>query len=170
MYNACQVCYWYQISLWDSHSFEISGLQTERAVSLHSESDDSDLSLESSNWESLHNSLGWTGLDLDVLAEHELGSSLRGWLDTGLDPAEAWNGEDASLLDLSCGQGRQAGNESRSNLGLELVLLSEDFHEGTLGHDLVAGLHGLHSLHRSHGERRELMSSKEVGVWGGVCC
>ena len=96
MYNASQVCY--QTSLWDSHRFEISGLQTETVASLHS---DSDLSLESSNWESLHNSLGWTGLDLDLLAEHELGSSLCGWLDTGLDPAEAWDGEYASLLDLT---------------------------------------------------------------------
>ena len=98
MYNARLVCY--QISLWDSHRSEISGLQTERAVSLHSKSD---LSLESSNWESLHNSLGWTGLDLDLLAEHELGSGLCGWLDTGLDPAEARDGEDASLLDLTLG-------------------------------------------------------------------
>merc|ERR1719426_371359 len=104
MYNACRVCY--QISLWDSHRFEISGLQTERAVSLDNKSD---LSLESSDWESLHNSLGWTSLDLDLLAEHELGSSLCGWLDAGLDPAEAWDGEDASLLDLGRGKGRQTG-------------------------------------------------------------
>ena len=95
MYNAHLVCY--QISLWDSHRSEISGLQTERAVSLHSKSD---LSLESSNWESLHNSLGWTGLDLDLLSKHQLGSGLGGRLDASLDPAEAWDSEDASLLDL----------------------------------------------------------------------
>ena len=113
MYNAHLVCY--QISLWDSHRSEISGLQTERAVSRHSKSD---LSLEGSNWESLHNSLGWTGLDLDLLAEHELGSSLCGWLDTGLDPAEAWDGEDASLLDLTI----QDASKHRLEQGLLLHL------------------------------------------------
>merc|ERR1711975_20962 len=103
---------------WDSHGTEISG-------TLQASSEPrrfSDLSLQRGNWESLHDSPGWLRLDLDLLTESHPDSCLGGWLDASLDPAEARDGEDASLLHFSGGEGGQAFKEARANLGLHLML------------------------------------------------
>merc|ERR1719299_232231 len=81
-----------QTSLWDSHTQVIQDkLQTEMA-------NDLDLLLECSNWVSFHNGLCWLCLHLLLLAKHHPHTSFRCWLDSGLNAAKAWEGEDASLF------------------------------------------------------------------------
>merc|ERR1719387_2629535 len=85
----------------------------------------SDLSLECSNWESLDDCPGWLCLHFHLLTKGHPHSSFSGRFDAGFDPAEAWDGEDASLLHLcrrKCGQALQ---EACAHLRLHFVLLSE---------------------------------------------
>merc|ERR1719152_134056 len=72
----------------------------------------SDLSFERSHGESLDYSPGWLRLDLDLLTKRHPHSCLGGWLDASLDPAQSWDREDASLLDLCRCKGRQALEEA----------------------------------------------------------
>merc|ERR1711924_230659 len=94
--------------------------------------DFSDLGLERSNWESLDDSPGWLCLHLHFLTKGHPHSCLGGRLDTCLNPAEAWDGEDASLLHLCRRECGQALKEACAHLCLHLVLLSECHDKCTL--------------------------------------
>merc|ERR1719486_1035203 len=61
---------------------------------------DLDLLLQSRHWVSFNDFLRRLGCNLHLLAEDVPDSCLRGWLGAGLDPAQTWNCEDASLLHL----------------------------------------------------------------------
>ena len=67
----------------------------------------SDLLLERRNCKGLDDGPGWLRLALGLDAKRHPDSSLGCWLETGLDPAEAGDGEDAILLDLCGGKGCQ---------------------------------------------------------------
>ena len=114
----------------------------------------SDLCLQCCNSERLHHGLSWLRLHFHLLAEHHPRSSFGGWLHTSLDPAKAWDREDAVLLHLCCGEGRQATKESRHRLCLELVLFRKLLNEASFRHGFTSfcgGLHRLHSFHWGHG-------------------
>ena len=81
---------------WDSHSSKSLGRQT-KAHMLNSRLD---LLLECRNWEGLDDGPGWLRFALGLDAKCHPDSSLGCWLETGLDPAKAGDGEDAILLDL----------------------------------------------------------------------
>merc|ERR1719424_711816 len=116
----------------------------------------SDLPLERSNCKGLDDSPGWLRFALGLDAKCHPDSSLGCWLKTGLDPAEARNGEDAILLDLCCSKGCQAFKEPRTDFRLQLMLLSDGLDERTLCHDFAC-LHGLHCLiHWSHDCEKEI--------------
>merc|ERR1719333_103697 len=112
----------------------------------------SDLLLECSNCEGLHNRLCWLCLDLPLLAEDHPHACFGGWLDPGLDAADAWNCEDACLLHLLRGNSRESAQDVGAVLGLHLILSCQQLQQGTLCHDLRAAcLHSLHGLlHGSH--------------------
>merc|ERR1719498_237073 len=111
----------------------------------------SDLSLERSNRESLDDSPGWLCLHLHLLTEGHPHSCLSGRFHASLDPAEAWDGEDARLLDLCCSKSGQALEEACTHLCFHFMLLGKCPDKGSLGHDFAARLHGLHCLHTLHG-------------------
>merc|ERR1712224_747629 len=129
---------------WDSHGTEISGTAPASVELTYF----SDLSLEGSNWESLHDCPGWLRLHFHLLTKSHPDSSLGGRLDTSLDPAKTWNGENAGLLHLRCGESSQAFEETGAHLGLHLMLLGKSLDKSTLGHDFAGRrFHGLHRLH-----------------------
>merc|ERR1719263_1882840 len=77
----------------------------------------SDLCLQCCNGEGLHHGLSW--------------------LHPSLDPAKARDSEDAVLLHLCCGKGRQATKKSRHCLGLQLMLFGELLDKASFGHGLA---------------------------------
>merc|ERR1711924_418508 len=111
-----------------------------------------DLLLQCSHWESLHDGPGWLRLHLHLLAEGHPHTGLGGWLHSGLDAAEAWDGEHTGHLHLLRSNGSQALEDQGHLLVLQAVLSGDVLDHGTLGHGLVAtgSLHGL-GLHRLHG-------------------
>merc|ERR1719478_1664363 len=122
--------------------------------SLEKEKNCLDLLLECRNWECFHNCPCWLGLHLGLNTEHKPGACFCRWLCLGLDAAEAWYGEDTSLLHLLRSNGSKAVEDLRDLLGLQLVRCCDVLDQGTLGQGLAAagGLHGLrlHRLHWSH--------------------
>merc|ERR1711881_741390 len=82
----------------------------------------SDLLLKCGNCKSLHNCLCWLCLNFPLLAEHHPHACFGGRPGPGLDTAEAWNCEDACLLDLLCGNCHEAVQDVRAILGLHLIL------------------------------------------------
>merc|ERR1719271_1183846 len=92
----------------------------------------SDLLLKCSNCKGLHNRLCWLCLNLPLLAEHHPHACLCGGPGPGLDAADAWNCEDACLLDLLCGNSHEAVQDVGAVLGLHLILSREQLQQGTL--------------------------------------
>ena len=88
-------------------------------------------------------------LDFSLLAKHHSDTCLGGWLGTSLQTAQAWDGEDAILLHLLCGDGNQAVDNLRAHLLLQAMLSSKSLGHGSLGHGLASSLHRLHW--REHG-------------------
>merc|ERR1712137_781858 len=97
----------------------------------------SDALLQGSSWESLHDLPRGLGLHHHDLAEDLPLASLRGGLRPGLQPAQAWEGEDARLPDLLCRDLGQAVNDLRAHRLLELARSRERLGNGTLGHRLA---------------------------------
>merc|ERR1719502_1016534 len=97
----------------------------------------------------LDDGLCWTSLDFSLLAKHHSDTRLGGWLGAGLQAAQAWDGEDAVLLDLLGGNGNQAVDNLRAHLLLQAMFSSKSLGHGSLGHGLATSLHGLHW--RKHG-------------------
>merc|ERR1712072_1051364 len=92
---------------WDSHRVK-SLAHPRHAATLNCHSD---LCLESSNWEGLHNSTGWLGFHLHLLTKGHPHSCLGGGLHTSLDPAKTRDREDTCLLHFCGGKGGQALKE-----------------------------------------------------------
>merc|ERR1712075_13448 len=90
-----------------------------------------DLLLQGSNCESLHDCLCWFRCHLHLLTKRSPDASLGGWLHAGLDAAEAWNCEDASLLHFSSCDGHEAVKDLTANLLFQLVLFCESSCQGT---------------------------------------
>merc|ERR1719428_133015 len=112
-----------------------------------------DALLQGGDAEGLHNLLGWRSLHLDGLAEGDPGASLPGRLHPGLDHAEAWDGELACLLHLSCGKAGKAVKERRALRLLQATGACQGISDATLGKGLGRDgllLHGLHNLHGNH--------------------
>merc|ERR1712080_781723 len=86
-----------------------------------------DLLLKCSNWVGLHNRLCWLCLHLLLLAEHHDCTRFCGRPGPSLDAANAWDGEDACLLDLVRGNSHKAVQDVGAILRFHFVL-SRDPH------------------------------------------
>merc|ERR1719190_126773 len=106
----------------------------------------SDLLLQRSRGEDLHNGLGWLGFDLHLLAKHDPDSCFGSWLCSCLDSAQAWNGKHTSLLHLLCGNVDEAVEHLRTGFGLESVLRGNRLQQSAFAHCLClcALFHRLH--------------------------
>merc|ERR1719356_1520274 len=107
----------------------------------------SDALLDGGSWESLHDLARGLCLHHHNLAEDLLLASLSGGLHPGLQPAQAWKGEDARLPDLLRRNLGQAVNDLRAHRLLELARSRERLGNRTLGHRLACRLHRLHGGH-----------------------
>merc|ERR1712203_858057 len=108
----------------------------------------SDAVLQGGSRESLDDLPRGLCLHHHYLAEDLLLASLRGGLRPGLQPAQAWEGEDASLPDLLRRDLGQAVNDLRAHRLLELALSGKRLGNRTLRHRLAC-CHGLHGSHCS---------------------
>merc|ERR1740120_529936 len=109
----------------------------------------SDALLQGGSRESLHDLPRGLCLHHHHLAKDLPLASLRGRLGPGLQPAQAWEGEQARLPDLLRRDLGQAVNELRAHGLLKLTGRGKCLGNRTLGHRLACG-GGLHRLHGSH--------------------
>merc|ERR1719353_1705796 len=91
----------------------------------------SDLLLQCSNWVRLDNCLSWTSLDFGLLPKHHPDARLGGWLGASLQAAEAWECEDAVLLDLLGGNSHQAVYDLGAHFLLQAMLSCKSLSHGT---------------------------------------
>merc|ERR1740121_2462588 len=109
---------------WDSHSIK---------TSQHSVSN---LLLQRSGGEDLHNGLGWLGFDLHLLTKHDPDSCFGSWLCSCLDSAQAWNGKHTSLLHFLCGNVDEAVEHLRTGFRLESVFRGNRLQQSAFAHCL----------------------------------
>merc|ERR1712224_1087565 len=137
----------YKIGLnpWSALRHRFRGISTENRYRLSSLRT-SDALLQSRDWESLHDRTRRLRLHQAHLPKDLLLAGFGGRLDTSLDPAEAWESEDAVLLDLLGTKLSKARDDLACHILLDLELGSYGCGDGSLS-DGLAGLHGLHGLH-----------------------
>merc|ERR1740120_227516 len=104
----------------------------------------SDALLQGGSRESLHDLPRRLCLPHPHLAEDLPLASLRSGLCPGLQPAQAWEGEQARLPDLLCRDLGQAVNDLRAHRLLKLARSGERLGNRTLRHRLACRLHRLH--------------------------
>merc|ERR1711862_998234 len=107
----------------------------------------SDALLQGGSRESLHDLPRGLCLHHHYLAEDLPIASLRGGLRPGLQPAQAWEGEEARLPDLLRRDLGQAVNELRAHRLLQLARSGKRLGNRTLRHRLACRLHRLHGSH-----------------------
>merc|ERR1712137_1235204 len=100
----------------------------------------SDALLQGGSRESLHDRARGLCLHHHYLAEDLLLASLRGGLRPGLQPAQAWEGEDARLPNLRRRDLGQAVDELRAHRLLELARSGKRLGNRTLRHWLACCL------------------------------
>merc|ERR1719183_3140215 len=141
---------------WDSHKAANGAACAKHNLS------NSDLLLQCSDSESLHNCLRWPCAHFGLFAKHHPHAGFRGWLHASLDAAHARDGEDTCALYFLCGNGHEAAEHLRTNLLLQAMLSCERLGHGPFGHCLSASLHRLHG--RQHGEEwmKQMMRNSEL--------
>merc|ERR1719263_383127 len=112
---------------------------------------DSDLFLQRGHWVGLHDGLCRLRRNLDLLAENVPHSCFCGWFRAGLNAAQTWNREEASLFHFFCGDFHQAVEDLRTLLRLQAMLICDGFEKSSLGHGLCGSLHRLHGGHIARG-------------------
>merc|ERR1719436_832224 len=101
----------------------------------------SDAFLQSTHGESLHNGPGWLCLYNLYLAEHFALPCFGGWLHPCLDPAKAWDGEEARFLHFSCRNFCQGVEKLCALRFFYFSPCCQCICQRTFGHGLGGGLH-----------------------------